>query len=132
MPISHRHESIEAAASNDPNFCLKKDEDLLYLDHKHAYYYQVQTQMFVCNVEYCDFCVCTFPESVDEFSPHVERIFRDIEFLEVLNSGKTVLKKPNIFSQYVCYLRYWENGTLDRLFHQVPISPTKATPLIMK
>ena len=81
-PYSHRHESIEAAASNDPNFCLKKDEDLLYLDHKHAYYYQVQTQMFVCNVEYCDFCVCTFPESVDEFSPYVERIFRDIEFWE--------------------------------------------------
>ena len=81
-PYSHRHESIEAAASNDPNFCLKKDEDLLYLDHKHAYYYQVQTQMFVCNVDYCDFCVCTFPESVDEFSPYVERIFRDIEFWE--------------------------------------------------
>ena len=81
-PYSHRHESIEAAASNDPNFCLKKDEDLLYLDHKHAYYYQVQTQMFVCNVDYCDFCVCAFPESVDEFSPYVERIFRDIEFWE--------------------------------------------------
>ena len=81
-PYSHRHESIEAAAGNDPNFCLKKDEDLFYLDHKHTYYYQVQTQMFVCNVEYCDFCVCTFSESIDEFSPYVERIFRDVEFWE--------------------------------------------------
>ena len=35
---SHRYESIEAAAGNDHSFCLKKDEDLLYLDHKHAYY----------------------------------------------------------------------------------------------
>ena len=78
-PYSHRNESIESTASNDPSFCLKKDEDLLYLDHKHPYYYQVQTQMFVCNVEYCDFCVCTFPESkLDEFLPYVEQILETL------------------------------------------------------
>ena len=65
--------------SNDSSFYLKKDNDLLYLDHAHDYYYQVQTQMFVCNVEYCDFCVCTFPESND-CSLYIKRIFRDHEF----------------------------------------------------
>ena len=97
-PYSYRNESVESAVSNDPSFCLKKDNDLLYLDHTHHYYYQVQTQMFICNVEYCDFCVCTFPET-NECSPFVEQI------LEMMNSGQPVLKRPNIFSQYVCYLR---------------------------
>ena len=70
-PYLHQNETVESAASNNPSFCLKKDKDLLYLDHTHDYYYQVQIQMFVCNVEYCDFCVCTFPES-NECSPYVE------------------------------------------------------------
>ena len=34
--------------------------------------------MFTCNVEYCDFCVCTFPKS-NECS-FVEQTFRDDEF----------------------------------------------------
>ena len=47
---------LQLAALNDNTFCLKIDDDnTLHLDHK--YYYQVQTQMFVCNVNYCDFCV---------------------------------------------------------------------------
>ena len=80
-PYSHQNETVESAASNDPSFCLKKDKDLLYLDHTHDYYYQVQTQMFVYNIECYDFCVCTFPES-NECSPYVEQIFRDDEFWE--------------------------------------------------
>ena len=31
----------------------------LHLDQNHAYY-QVQTQLFLCDVQYADFCVCTF------------------------------------------------------------------------
>ena len=34
--------------------------------------------MFVCGVEYCDFCVCTFPKQ--ESLPHVECIERNEEF----------------------------------------------------
>ena len=30
----------------------------------HEYFYQIQTQMFVCNVEHADFIVCTFPNDV--------------------------------------------------------------------
>ena len=38
----------------------------------------MQTQLFVCDVEHCDFCVCTF--SGDETGIHIERIFKDIDF----------------------------------------------------
>ena len=53
----------------------------IHLDKKHAYYYQVQTQIFVCEVAYCDFCICTFPESGP--SMHIERIYPDPEFWHV-------------------------------------------------
>ena len=49
------------------------------LDHCHVYYYQVQTQIFVCDVEYCDFCVCTFPGD-EESATYIERIYRNDKF----------------------------------------------------
>ena len=54
-PYCHRGETVETA-SQDKKFCLIKNSDgKLALDHTHAYYYQIQTQLFVANVEYCDF-----------------------------------------------------------------------------
>jgi len=41
-----------------------------------------QTQMYTCDVEYCDFSVFTFPTEAEESIPHIERIFRDTEFWE--------------------------------------------------
>ena len=56
--------SVYDNATTDKNFCLKKClDDTLRLDHAHSYYYQVQTQIIVCGVEYCDFVLCTFPEN---------------------------------------------------------------------
>ena len=55
----------------------KGSDGQICLDHVHAYYYQVQTQLFVANVDYCDFCECTFAHHDDL---HIERIFKDTEF----------------------------------------------------
>ena len=55
-PYCHRGESVTDAAYEDHKFCLQLNSDgSLHLDHTHAYYYQVQTQLFVSDVEYCDF-----------------------------------------------------------------------------
>ena len=57
-PYCHRGESIEMSVSKDN---LKKASDeSFYLNQEHTYYYQVQTQLFVCDVSYSDICVCTF------------------------------------------------------------------------
>lgn len=48
------------AAISDKKFCLKETDGKLHLDIDHMYYYQFQTQLFVCDVEYCNFCVCTY------------------------------------------------------------------------
>ena len=79
-PYCRREESIKSAAANDKHFCLIQQGSRLYLDHSHAYFYQVQTQLFVCDVEYCDFCVCTFASDQDESTLHIERIYRDETF----------------------------------------------------
>ena len=90
-PYVHRNDSIEVAVSNDRNFCLEVHEDTLHLNRNHAYYYQVQTQMFVCNVNYCDFCVCTFPADSEDSGIFVERIPRDD------NLWKTIVTKSKQF-----------------------------------
>ena len=48
-------------------------------------YYQVQTQLFVCDVQYADFCVCTFMADEQQGSSqdskvHIEQIFKDHSF----------------------------------------------------
>ena len=53
----------------------------------HQYYYQVQTQMLACNVEFADFVVCTFPNDKPTF--YIERIEVDSDFLAncIMKSG---------------------------------------------
>ena len=80
-PYCHRGTDIESAADN-PNFCLVKIDGKLHLDNTHAYYYQVQCQLYVCDVAYGDFCVCTFEKdeghnSYSESGMHIERIYKD-------------------------------------------------------
>ena len=57
-PYCHKSQSIEVS-TQDTKFCIQKNADgVLALEHSHANYYQMQTQLFVCNADYCDFCVC--------------------------------------------------------------------------
>ena len=49
-PYSHREDSIEEAVASDGQFCLIKQGDSFQLNQSHAYYYQVQTQFFVCDM----------------------------------------------------------------------------------
>ena len=104
-PYSHRQDSVDLAALNDDTFCLKIHDSALHLDHNHAYYYQIQTQMFVCNVNYCDFCVRTFP--LEESSPHIEHIFRNDDF------WRECLTKAEIFFTTCLLPELLETGIPD-------------------
>ena len=81
-PYCHRGTDIQTAAIEDSGFCLNMIDGQLHLDHTHTYYYQVQCQLHVCDVEYGDFCVCTFAmnenkSSYLETGMHIERIYKD-------------------------------------------------------
>ena len=74
-PYCRHDDAIESAAIKDAKFYLQKqDNGSLLLDHGHVYYYQVQTQLRVCDVNFCDFSVCTFGDKSDMY---IERIHKN-------------------------------------------------------
>lgn len=77
-PYCHHEEEVEAV-ERDPQSCLTSLPDgSAALERQHAHYCQVQMQTFVCDVEYCDFGLFTFP-SESNSSIHIERILPDKE-----------------------------------------------------
>ena len=78
-PYTHRDDTIKNAAIKDKTFCVMEEEGRLKLRHDHAYYYQIQTQMYVCDVTYCDFVVCMFGASFDIY---IERVYQDKDLWE--------------------------------------------------
>ena len=80
-PYCHKNDSIFDSSLQDTKFCLKRNEDgTLHLDHSHAYYFQVQTHIYVCEVEYCDYVVCIFPDDKKLPVMHIGRVFGDQDF----------------------------------------------------
>lgn len=79
-PFSVKDLSVNEAASSIAHFCLEKDaQGKIRLKRDHAYYYQVQMQLFVTDKPYCDFILWTEKEST---SPFVERVTPDVTFFD--------------------------------------------------
>ena len=74
-PYTARDLTLDEACDKLKTFCLERQQhngQVTYkLKRRHDYYYQVQCQMYCCNVDWCDFVVRTN----NDF--HVERIPRD-------------------------------------------------------
>ena len=69
------------------NFCSENVDGSLSLKRNHAYYYQIQLQMKICEVEYCNFVV-----RGDE-SVFYERILIDTEFIDnVIEEAQPFIK----------------------------------------
>ena len=74
--------------------------------------------MFVCEVDYCDFVVCTFPADSKPVL-HIERK------RQMLNFGQNVFASQQNFLRCAFSLNYWGDGTQDHVFlgnHRVTIS----------
>lgn len=57
FPSKYKYSTIhDACLAKDSNFCLQFVDGELQLKHGHPYYAQVQTQIFVTDSKYCDFC----------------------------------------------------------------------------
>ena len=50
-PLCHRETLLQTVATEDQKFCLKLSDGKLHLDESHQYCFQVQTQLFVCDVD---------------------------------------------------------------------------------
>ncbi|SMN01988.1 hypothetical protein SPONN_289 [uncultured Candidatus Thioglobus sp.] len=89
-PLCNSDQDIEATITSTKSCLVSAEDGSVHLDKGHAYYYQVQTQIFICKVKYCDFCICTFPGSGP--SMHIERIHPDTELWQ-----KCVEKSSHFF-----------------------------------
>ena len=56
-PFSSKQKSFVELANDNPSFCLDNDNGSLILKLDHSYYFQVQLQMKLRHVKYCDFVV---------------------------------------------------------------------------
>jgi len=103
-PYSHQNTHIQDVVFQDSRFCIKEVDGSLRLDNSHAYYYQIQTQLFVCDVEYCDFCVSTFVEDDESKGLHIERICKnEVFWLECTLKAEQFFKTcllPEIIGKY--------------------------------
>jgi hypothetical protein len=107
----HREDEIEIVAQ-DPKSCLMTGEDgTVSLLRSHQYFYQVLTQIFVCDVEFGDFCVCTFPNGLA--SPpniHIERILPNYQVWEKCVEQATAFFQKCILPEIVA--RYFTMQSL--------------------
>lgn len=92
----------------DTQSCLSEQQGQLHLKRHHKYFYQIQTQIAVCRVTYCDFVMWLpkhrHPKHLDTEWLHIERIHYDENFWHaVVGSARqffvcTVL--PELFSKH--------------------------------
>lgn len=76
-PYTARSLTIAEAVAQLKSFCLHEQDGTVKLKRSHAYYYQVQTQMYVCNVSTCMFAVWTPKELF------MEKIELDVQFMNL-------------------------------------------------
>ena len=82
-------------AINSGSFYVKKEQSFILVKN-HSYYYQVQHEMYVCNVSYCDFVVWTPIEFV------VVRIKIDEEFTATIHQKCFEMWKKIILPNLLC------------------------------
>ncbi len=94
---------VKDGLSEDDNLCMKKSGDKWTLKKEHSYFYQVQTQLHVCKVDYCDFVMWTEQNVVierittdrdffDSLIEHIEHFFKYGMLPEII--GKWYTRKP--------------------------------------
>nr|XP_033935033.1 uncharacterized protein LOC117443188 [Pseudochaenichthys georgianus] len=99
-PHSKQEEANLRLCAGEQGFCLVNDGGTVKLDRRHAYFHQVQAQLHVVDVDYCDFVVWTkndlFVERIvrdvdlwDNIIPRVESFFRLCVLPEVLGQKLT-------------------------------------------
>ena len=86
------------------------------LCRNHMYFYQVQTQLYVCSANYSDFVVATFCSEIANIS--TERILPDDEFMKQCIE-KSITDNPWIAQIHTLRI----TSILKGLLHAVLISP---------
>ena len=87
FPFSCEKVLFDVTYKEVQNFCLVSNKSTMSLSRSHAYYYQVQTQMCVTQLHWCDFVIWSLIQTV-----FVECIVYDLVFM------KAALHKTQAFN----------------------------------
>lgn len=90
-------EVLDIVAMNNPDFCLDCVATDVRLNKKHKYYAQVQGEMAVMSLPWCDFVVWTAAQTNNIF---VERIHFDPEFVSTMMPRLVEFYMKHIFPVY--------------------------------
>ena len=71
-PFCYKDQKLENAVDQKNSYLVTNDGQAK-LDTSHSYYYQVQAQIFICDVDYCEFVYT-------EKDVHIECILPDYNF----------------------------------------------------
>ncbi|XP_028415497.1 uncharacterized protein LOC114538527 [Dendronephthya gigantea] len=71
-PFCKKEKENLVDCAGDKGFCLVKSETGIQLDKNHAYYFQIQAQIHIMEIDYCDFIVW------NENDIYIERVLPDI------------------------------------------------------
>ncbi|VDI40629.1 Hypothetical predicted protein [Mytilus galloprovincialis] len=95
-PYKHKDIAVMQAASSDKDFCLDKS---LHFKTNHRYYTQVQFQMFILQLTFCDFIVFTKCKP----SPRmvIVRVSIDVNFCHALISTCELFVKTYVIRELV-------------------------------
>ncbi len=78
-PFCKKDKENLADCVGDKGFCLVKNESGgIQLDRKHSYYFQVQAQLHIMEIDYCDFIVW------NENDIYIERVTPDVAFWDCI------------------------------------------------
>lgn len=94
-PFSCKDKSLQEVIKSK-TFYIKKKGLFFELSNNHAYYYQVQHEMYVFGVSYCDFVVWTPKEFI------VAQVPADNEFMKTLTNKCFDLWKTIILPELLC------------------------------
>ena len=76
-PYKFRNVSIQEAVL-DKSFCMEQIDDKIRLKRNHCYFYQIQGQMALSGLKWCDFVVYTFQSIFVERIAFEEDIWADV------------------------------------------------------
>ena len=99
-PFSARDQMVSEACSMQQFFCMKDENNKVTLKVRHNYYYQVQGQLAILNLDWCDFIVWTNKDL------HVERVKVDHGFWQQQCLPKLRSYYYNIMLPEIIYPRH--------------------------
>ena len=99
------HETTVLQACMDRNFCCATQDGIPKLKREHAYFYQIQGQLYITSREWCDFVVYLKDVDTENENTHLERIYKDDSFVTSM-----VAKLEEFYTQCLAPMNVHFNG----------------------